>query len=483
MTDSKPRLTNRRKALRDLTGLGAIAGMLPLLGRFTDEQSPMSLIPAAFAQGAPGVSGGQGSVAFILGAKTEAVQMAEWEPKASDSGAEVGRFRIAQGEQPVSRAPADASRYSAKAYDFPGGSLRVLTWKKGTPVVHQITYETEIMVLEGTVTLTPPYGIAGPTATLKKGDALFMPSGTLRNMKTSTDTVLLQAFVASTSDKPKGAIVYGKDVKETLTANWMENGKPMAANNAKEAAKAPKNAARFTVKRYAFDGNSIRWAKLVKGGTTNTVTTGRTDVLIYIAKGRMRRTEGNETMEVVAGDTVREIKDNPGHWEILEDSEFLATDAPIRANGYTAFVAAGGGMKLMTMINDQNGRSTYGFAEVPMKKVSDTESVSEKQPGLHWRIGPRKTITPYTRTHKAYRSATGPYEQHVGGAPHFTGCMAGNVETTAQDGLVLRRNAGDFCFITPGALHHSSFRSEVEAVYFNLYVPGTDKDTAALKVK
>ena len=34
MTDSKPRLTNRRKALRDLTGIGAIAGMLPLLGRF-----------------------------------------------------------------------------------------------------------------------------------------------------------------------------------------------------------------------------------------------------------------------------------------------------------------------------------------------------------------------------------------------------------------------------------------------------------------
>ena len=49
--------------------------------------------------------------------------------------------------------------------------------------------------------------------------------------------------------------------------------------------------------------------------------------------------------------------------------------------------------------------------------------------------------------------------------------------------LVLRRNAGDFCYITPGALHHSSFRSEVEAVYFNLYVPGTDKDTASLKLK
>ena len=483
MTDSKPRLTNRRKALRDLTGFGAIAGMLPLLGRFAEEQSPMSLIPAAYAQGAPRVGASAGNLAFILGAKTAAVPMAEWEPKSGDGGGEVGRFRIAQGEDPVAKAPPDASRYTAKAYDFPGGTLRVLTWKKGVPVVHQITYETEIIVLEGTVTLTPPYGIDGPTATLKKGDALFMPSGTLRNMKTTGDTVILQAFVASTADKPKGSIVYGKDLKEALTVNWMDNGKPMTANSAKEAAKAPKNAARFTVKRYAFDGNSMRWAKLVKGGTTNTVTTGRTDVLIYISKGRMRRIEGNETMEVVAGDTVREIQGNPGHWEILEDSEFIATDAPLRANPYSALIATTPGMKLMTMINDQNGRSTYGLADVPMKKVSETESISEKQPGLHWRVGPRKAITPYTRTHKAYQSNTGPYEQHVGGAPHFTGCMSGNVETTAQDGMVLRRNAGDFCFITPGALHHSSFRSPVEAVYFNLYVPGTDKDTAALKVK
>ena len=208
MSSIKSRITNRRKALRDLTGLGAIAGMLPLLGRFGDEQSPMSLFPAAFAQGAPGIGAGQGNVAFLLGAKMEAVPMAEWEPKSSDAGAEVGRFRIAHGEQAVSRAPADASRYTAKAYDFAGGSLRVLTWKKGTPVVHQITYETEIMVLEGSVELTPPYGIAGPSAKLKKGDALFMPSGTLRNLKTTSDTVLLQAFVAGTSDKPKGSIVY-----------------------------------------------------------------------------------------------------------------------------------------------------------------------------------------------------------------------------------------------------------------------------------
>ena len=99
MSSIKSRITNRRKALRDLTGLGAIAGMLPLLGRFGDEQSPMSLFPATFAQGAPGIGAGQGNVAFLLGAKMEAVPMAEWEPKSSDAGAEVGRFRIAHGEQ------------------------------------------------------------------------------------------------------------------------------------------------------------------------------------------------------------------------------------------------------------------------------------------------------------------------------------------------------------------------------------------------
>ena len=38
MSSIKSRITNRRKALRDLTGLGAIAGMLPLLGRFRSEE-------------------------------------------------------------------------------------------------------------------------------------------------------------------------------------------------------------------------------------------------------------------------------------------------------------------------------------------------------------------------------------------------------------------------------------------------------------
>ena len=122
-------------------------------------------------------------------------------------------------------------------------------------------------------------------------------------------------------------------------------------------------------------------------------------------------------------DNYRLLDGGPGEpqlaeYRIAEDAR-IATDAPIRANGYTPFIATTPGLKLMTMVNDQNGRSTYGFADVPMKKVSETESLSEKQAGLHWRIGPRKAITPYTRTHKAYRSATGPYEQHVGGAPHF----------------------------------------------------------------
>ena len=50
---------------------------------------------------------------------------------------------------------------------------------------------------------------------------------------------------------------------------------------------------------------------------------------MYIAKGRVRRKEGDETFDLVAGDTIREKKGNAGWWEMVEDSTFIATDAPL----------------------------------------------------------------------------------------------------------------------------------------------------------
>ena len=450
MTDITPR-KNRRKVLQDIAGVGALAGMAPLLGR---------LIPSAHAQGInAGVLAGQGSVLHVAGAGSAAVNIAEWDPPPSASAdAETGGIRIAYGDAPIGRAPATASRYTAKTFDFPSGALRVLTWKKGGPVVHQITFETVVRVLDGSVTREPAKGINTKTAALKAGDVIHLPSGVLRNMKPTTDTVLLQAFVASASDRPKSSVVLARNVKQTS---------------------APKDSeARYTMKRYALDGNSIRAFKFAAGGKLTDAQPQRADVLIYVAKGRVRRTESGQTFEAVAGDAIREAQGGQGGWEFLEDSELIAMDSPVRPAAFSpGLVGKVGGVQFYAMMIDENGRSCYGMTSAAMKPVSATESFSEKHPGTIWRLGPRPAINPKSRTTRGYTSNTGPYEMHTGGPPHFTGCMAGHTESTLQDGGVLRRGAGEFNYITPGALHHSNFRSDVAAVYFNLYVPGSDTDT------
>ena len=52
-------------------------------------------------------------------------------------------------------------------------------------MVHQITFETEIYVLQGEVTVD----VAGKPTTLKAGDAAFLPSGIMR--KDAADEVVL----------------------------------------------------------------------------------------------------------------------------------------------------------------------------------------------------------------------------------------------------------------------------------------------------
>ena len=134
-------------------------------------------------------------------------------------------------------------------------------------------------------------------------------------------------------------------------------------------------------------------------------------------------------------------------------------------------------MKLFAMGIDENGRSTADFLEIKMNRVSDTESLSNKQDGGGiWRIGFRHNVE-HHRTDKAYTSPAGPYEMHVGGAPHFVGCMSGHPEITMQDGGAWRLAAGEFLYVRPGALHHSNNPSTVPITIFNLYMPGTAKDT------
>jgi hypothetical protein len=139
-------------------------------------------------------------------------------------------------------------------------------------------------------------------------------------------------------------------------------------------------------------------------------------------------------------------------------------------------------MKILEIGIDANGRSAPGLIDVPLKKVSDTEAISAKQPATIWRIGTRPT-TNIPRTNKDYDAAGGAFEQHLGGEPHLIAWQTGYLENTLQDGFTWRFAPGDLMFVRPGALHHSNIMSPVPATVFNLYLPGSATDTGPLDIK
>jgi uncharacterized cupin superfamily protein len=314
----------RRAALRRMLGAGAASLALPLMPRLAGVRGP-SWIGTAEAAGYVGVQKGQGDLVYVSGASAKTTTVAEWyDPKGP-----TGPYRIAGSKAALDRAPKEASRYEAKLYNFPSGAIRVLTWKKGTPVAHMITFETEIFVLQGSATLTPLMGFKGKPVKIAKGDALFLPAGYVTNPKPSEDLVLLTFIVGTAKSDSKASIVAPKDAPVTKSLIWEEGGKFVTASKPDEMKKAPKTALRQSVQRYAFDGNSIRVATL-SPGRTGPFTISRTDVLIYIPKGRFRRKEGNQMLDLSAGDALREKIGNEGWWEPLEEgSMFIATDAPV----------------------------------------------------------------------------------------------------------------------------------------------------------
>ena len=120
-------------------------------------------------------------------------------------------------------------------------------------------------------------------------------------------------------------------------------------------------------------------------------------------------------------------------------------------------------MKFFAMGLDQNERSITTFLDCNLHKVSETESISAKQDGLVWRLGPRKVGDPLTG---------GPFEMHFASGPHFVGVMAGNNLIQNQMGGGWRLSAGEFLFVASGALHHSTNPSLVPLLMFNLSLPG-----------
>ena len=248
---------------------------------------------------------------------------AEWDLSVSDENGPVyARSFLAEGDA-TRTAPDGASHYTAQEFNFPMGTLRVLRWEKG-PVIHQITFETQFYMLKGSATV----GVAGEEVEVNEGDAVFLPSGILRNPNPEGETVVLSYVVSANAEAPEAKVIRGEGLPVMAIAQWMNGEEPVTATNHDDILSAPDGAGKFTVRRYSGDGNSFRHAVLEAGGRTTPAKNARRDILIYVNKGLMKRTEDGIEYMVKAGDAIREELDKVGYWDIIEDSEFIATDMP-----------------------------------------------------------------------------------------------------------------------------------------------------------
>jgi quercetin dioxygenase-like cupin family protein len=144
--------------------------------------------------------------------------MAEWDVIQTVAGEQTGqRILIREGTESLfGPAPADASQYEARSHKYPSGAVRILSWDKDSgSVVHQVTFETEIFVLQGEVDME----LDDDVIRLNAGDAVSRPAGVLRNMKPTGDTVIVQYFVGNTSEAPKTEVVRGEGLPRCILFN------------------------------------------------------------------------------------------------------------------------------------------------------------------------------------------------------------------------------------------------------------------------
>jgi len=273
--------------------------------------SAATLIPAALAPAAAAAEPALEASNIEFARDVPVVPMAEWEidehGRAEQTGA---RIPIAAGAADTAKAPANASRYDSQTFSFSPGVLRVLKFTAANGgVLHQITSETEIYVLKGSATV----GVRGTPTVLHAGDVVNLPSGVLRSIPGKLeDTTILAYTVGSTAKDPKAVFISGREVKNL----------PLPAGP-----KGGMNGAHTSVRRYAFDGNSIRVAELTGRGSTAPYT-GNTDVIIYIASGHLQITVGDEVKDVSAGDVLREQAGLPSFWKVSGKATFVATNSP-----------------------------------------------------------------------------------------------------------------------------------------------------------
>jgi quercetin dioxygenase-like cupin family protein len=231
----------------------------------------------------------------VKGDSRAPVKMAAWEKG--------GDVQSASGEA-AAKAPRKAVRYEAKMVAWPTATVKVLTFtKKGGGVLHPITDETLLYVLQGSVDAS----VDGKAVTLVTGDVASLPAGAIRNPgKKAADAVVVAWTAASLTPGATPAVVRAADVP----ANKM---------------------GQMGIRRYTFPGNSVRAVTQYPGFKT-APNSAKTDSLIYVTAGAMTFVEDGQTFQVKAGDFLREVAGLMHHWDVGVESGFVTTSAlPIGA--------------------------------------------------------------------------------------------------------------------------------------------------------
>ncbi len=246
----------------------------------------LTVEPAAAAQTAQ-----ESADTYWVAGKDRAVTpMAAWQKKRN--------ILTASGAAAVQKAPRSAVRYDAKIVAWPTATVKVLTFRKANGgVLHPITDETVLYVLEGSAQIT----VKGKPVVLATGDVASLPTGALTNPGAPVDAVVIAWTAASLVPGATPAVVTAQSVTS-------------------------QGAGQLTIRRYEFPGNSVRAVTMAKGMKTPP-NSAKTDSMIYVTRGPMKFTENGQEFTVTAGDFLREVAGVQHNWDVTEESGFVTTSA------------------------------------------------------------------------------------------------------------------------------------------------------------
>lgn len=232
------------------------------------------------------------SVYVVAGNSRSATPMAAW--------GEDGRVRSASGATGVANAPTGAVKYAVKQVRWPTATVKELTFTRGGGgVLHPLTDETLVYVLEGRVATT----VNGRTETLGQGDVASLPEGALRSAGPPADAVVIAWTAKSLTTGATPAVVREASVEQAVLGGGG-----------------------LKLRRYEFPGNSVRAVELAKGFSTNP-NSAKSDSLIYITKGPLQFFQEGQEFTVTKGDFIREIAGAQHNWDVTEESGFVTTSA------------------------------------------------------------------------------------------------------------------------------------------------------------